>query len=196
MIQHHIVSACVVWAIIVCIYIIMRSFGGKQWVCGIAAAFIATSPTVLTMFCTPYYVELFGCFVSSIGAIFAIRWYVSLKAGNPRFAFLWWAYGLLGVAFYSYFNYIFFLPALVLIHVAMMFSAKRGEASILRSLFRGIIGFALGCSLYFISFTQIWARSAHPTHQTMVVWGFAGVFFVLLLLADLLCRRAGMKNCW
>lgn len=81
---------------------------------------------------------------------------------------------LLGVAFYSYFCYLFFLPTLVLATLL-----KKRENRLLQ-LIRCLGFFALGCSFYFIGFSKLWIDQAFLSHTGLILLLIACAFYAYL----------------
>lgn len=174
--QHHIINGLLVCVglIILYYYLISGKYSVRRSVAGISVLLIATMPSILTITLTQYYIELFGTICTLLALLKYDRWEKEGEEKNLYFSYL-----LLGLAFYSYFNFLFFLPAFIL----KTCYSDNHDSSKIRLLIRSFCFFIGGCSFYFIGYTQIWLRSLNITEPTRTS---VLCFFVILLILSLI----------
>ena len=184
--QMHIVYGVVISLCIMAVYLILKQQG-----CGmpvrLACVLVATSmPMALTMTMTQHYVELPATLMGLCALLAMLKWNVVRE--KERLLML--AYFLLGLACYGYFNFFFFLPALLAATIWLCPKDRFG------AMIRGIVCFCAACSCYFIGYTHIALYQNIFSRKLYVVIGllvFMTVFFAALLLLWRAFTRGGRK---
>lgn len=129
----------------VLIYNILRKIGVRQWIASLVVIALSLSPTLTSSYRMQYYIELPGVIFTLLAAWFLLKWID--KNENNKFLLISGMF--LGIAFYSYFNFLFFIPGFLLVIIL----TEQNNRS--RSLLVWLIGFSLGMSLYVIGYLEI-----------------------------------------
>lgn len=148
--QHHILYAaiCVVCTVLLYRLLILREIGVSRYIAAGVVLITATLPSVFTLIITQYFIELFGTACILAGTIFYFRW----KGEDGKKAYIIAGYFLFGIAFYSYFNLFFFLPFLI---AGTLLHLRKERAQQTGLLIQCGAYYLLGCSFYFIGYTDI-----------------------------------------
>ncbi|HBA48958.1 MAG TPA: hypothetical protein DCZ91_14415 [Lachnospiraceae bacterium] len=143
--QHHILYSVLCIACIILLYRLMtlREIGISKNIAAGVVLITAAMPSVLTLVITQYYMELFGTACILGGTIRFFQW-----KGNPEKR-LWIivSYLLFGLAFYSYFNFVFFLPFLAAGTVLRLRKVERRQGGLL---IQCGVCYLMGCSFYWV----------------------------------------------
>ena len=143
-------------------------------------------PSVLTIIITQFYMCLFGTVCVLSGTLFFLEWTRDVtKLGR-----ICLCYALFGVAFYSYFNFLFLLPSLIILTVIVLKKNNRLSTDCVVS---PLMAYVLGCGLYIVGWSQIavWRSGIEITDARM-----AELFFAIyaLLTAVFMFFRLKIKG--
>ena len=141
-IQHRLINAGI---IVVCFYLINRIFESNGIRSSIRFGLItcfAFMPSMLEFCLTQYYIELPGVALSLFALLLLIE---SEKLSNFK---IWISFVILGISFYSYFNFLFLFPGFLII--VLLFAKKR----ILDKFILACLGMIPGSSLYVLGLVK------------------------------------------
>ena len=144
---------------------------------------IALTPTLITFTMTQYYIELPG----TLFLLFAVLLYekaekISNKDQESKTFFF--SFFMMGLAFYNYFNYLFFAPGMIFFYILHGESKKDR----IRNLLISIYGILSGAVFYFSGDTtiilnqlQLWKMKQWlPILVWILIWGISGIMFCYL----------------
>ncbi len=154
--QHHIVNGMIASVCIMILYqfLVSRIIGVNRFLAAAVSFMMATMPSILTIAFTQYYIELPETLCVLLSLLFYYKW-----VENPeKKKYLFISYFTAGIAFYGYFNFLFFLPALI---VGTCYHSWREKRTLFLTVFHGMTGYFMGCGLYFIGYTQMWLAVTH-----------------------------------
>ena len=159
-------------ACVVMVFIASKAILKKTWIPFFMCLVLATSLTALIVVRTQFH-------VMQPGAALLIAAFYLLSRENPNIT----RWGLVlsglmaGLAFYSYFVFLFFVPVLLI----MAFFVKSDQNMYKpMQLFCWSLGFVIGASLYIVGYYYLFLRWIHPPNATML--RNIGIIILFLLL--------------
>lgn len=171
-----IANAIYVIAICWMIYLILKSMFKDKIINYIMVMALALSPQVFSYMRTQYHLKLPGTLLILMSIYFLC---ISPKMRGGQKIVL---SGLLaGVAFYSYFIYLFFVPAMMIICVYYAWIEKRGMA---KDFFTWIVGFGVGSLFYVAGYSDLLITALNISKELKKDIIF--IFEIVLLLAGVL----------
>lgn len=141
-IQHRLINAGI---IVICFYLINRIFQSNGIRSSIRYGLIicfAFMPSMLGFCLTQYYIELPGVALSLFALLLLVE---SEKLSNFK---IWISFVILGISFYSYFNFLFLFPGFLII--VLLFKKER----ILDKFILACLGMIPGSSLYVLGLVK------------------------------------------
>lgn len=137
-----------VYAAAICflIYKILKDRGVGGWINAGTVALLLLGPQVFSFIRTQYYIKLPGTLL----LLFAYFWIGRIGTSKEKYRHLLGSGILAGLAFYSYFIYLFFAPALWGIVYLRLKREKRSGQSLI-----WLIGFLIGCIPYFTGYFDL-----------------------------------------
>jgi len=143
--QLHIANA--VYGIIICILLFRLFLRIKihRYISAGIVLLLATSPNLFSMYCTQLYIELPGICFTLITIWKLMDWNTSLKNIDLLMAGV-----LAGLAFYSYFNYLFCLPGYII--AIIYYTQQKSRETITINCRVALTGFILGASPFAIGY--------------------------------------------
>lgn len=171
--QLHIVNGIMASICIMQVYYIMKLQKCRLFSRLCMVVLGVTLPTVFLTTMTQYYIELCGTMFSLTAVIFFILWENNQK--NEKLCTL--SYLFLGVAFYGYFNFLFFLPSLLFATYVL------NPIDRIRRIIKGMLAFFAGCGGYFIGYSQIvlcrWVAGKRLfAMMCCVILAFYGIIYI------------------
>jgi hypothetical protein len=147
--QHHIVYALVAACCVCLLYRVLTHevLGVPRWWAAAVVVLLACWPSLLTIIITQFYMCLFGTACILWGTLLLFNW----MKDKSRSRALWGSYLLFGLAFYSYFNFLFFLPALLIVTA---YHLKRENCLTFDRLVPPLIAYLAGCGFYVLGYSQ------------------------------------------
>lgn len=140
-------DAIYIFLICIVIYIICKSIIKNRAMLFLMMITLAMSPQVFSFMRTQFYIKLPGIFLTLLGFCFLMR------QKKPQMGGYILAAGLLqGLAFYTYFIYLFFVPAIIVICI---YYAKKQNRSVIKDVFVWVSGFGTGCLLYVAGYCDL-----------------------------------------
>ena len=127
-------------AVILLYFIINKATDGNRWIAFATALCLATHIALLSSFRTQLYILLPGT-ICLLGAV-----YLLLLQKNDSVKYILISGILAGFAFYTYFVYLFFVPAFFIL---LRYQCKE---KYLANVGKWLFGFAVGSSLYFVAY--------------------------------------------
>ena len=120
----------------------------KLWA-GLGSLMLISWPSLLTIIITQFYMCLFGTVCVLEGILLFLRWLNNIKKNHCSICL---CYFLFGLAFYSYFNFFFFLPSLI---VFTLIALRNDNRLSFDSAVTPFFAYFLGCGLYLVGWSQI-----------------------------------------
>lgn len=159
----------------------------KKWIAiGLALA-LAISPNLTSMYRTQYYIELPGVIFMLLATICLISWTEETSQKKKILNTGIFA----GLAFYNYFNFIFFLPGMLIVLYAMLKYFKINERY--RYLVVLLSGYAMGCYLYILGYLMVCIvpLEVFTLEQKQMICGVFTILWysVLVFLYSLQCKK-------
>ncbi len=159
------------------IFLIIYRLVGKFWIgmCGLLLC--GTSISVLTLTRTQYDIMLPGACFFLLSIIFLEKIITSKDDDHLALAKLFYLMGLfLGVSFYDYFCFLFFVPVIVFVAI------KHNGHHLVYMMISSIWGFLCGCSLYFCGFADSFITNALGNTRLafIVLMIFSTLFYAAL----------------
>lgn len=183
-VQHRIINALIIVLCLWVIYNLLAREGVSRTACKLGVFIFACMPTVLTFCLTQYYIELPGTFLMLCALLL-------LSRNDTSYLNTWAVFALLGFAFYSYFNFLFFYPGFLLI---TLWKEKDKLAAFIAS----CMGMLLGASLYLFGYLQAYVLNRICGVAEMIAVCFV-VYMLLLLLLEVgiyrLVLQGKMRYC-
>lgn len=167
-----------IYVISICwiMYLILKKMGTNKIISFLMMDAIILSPNVFSFIRTQYYIKLPGTLLLMLSVYFAI-----LSIDRQRHALYLALSGIsLGVAFYSYFIFLFFAPAVL---VFCLGKTRQLGLKRFKDVFIWCAGFGCGGILYLIGYSDfvITSTSLNPSvKKTLVVAG--GILLVTMML--------------
>lgn len=161
-IQHRLINAGI---ITICFYIIDKIFEKHGIMCRVRQAMIimfSFMPAMLGFCLTQYFIELPGIVFSLMSFFLLIQ---NDEISNVK---LWISFALLGMAFYSYFNYLFLFPGFLIL---ALWNKKNKLARLIVS----CLGMLPGVSLYIIGYIKVLYKGFSDTNFV--------IFFIVYVIA-------------
>lgn len=161
MLQYHITYGVVAAIAVFLTYKVLthRRVGiNRRWA-WLGSVLLITWPSLLTIVITQFYMCLFGSICMLVGALLLLDW-LDDTSSQKRLALCYLSFG---VSFYSYFNFLFLAPTLVLATIYVM----KQDGVPLGHIMQPLVAYTCGCGLYFVGWTQI-ALVAHGVGMSMV----------------------------
>ncbi|WP_248405320.1 hypothetical protein [Butyrivibrio fibrisolvens] len=166
--------------VIICvdlIFLIIYRAVGKYWIgiCGLVLC--GTSISILTLTRTQYDIMLPGVCFFLLAILFLEKIITSKNDNHLALAKLFYLMGLfLGVSFYDYFCFLFFVPVIVFLAI------KHNGHHLVYMIISSIWGFLCGCSLYFCGFADSLITNALGNTRLafIVLMMFCTLFFAAL----------------
>lgn len=147
--QYHITYGIVAAiAVFLCYKILTNKVIGvsKLWA-GLGSVILISWPSVLTIIITQSYICLFGSVCILGGVLTFLNWLDDVK-GPGKLSI---CYFLFGLAFYSYFNFLFFLPPLL---VCTVISTRRYGSITFDDIVTPLLAYTLGCGIFIVGWSQ------------------------------------------
>lgn len=161
------------------VYKILEKIKIKNWIAVAISIALALSANLSSMYVTQYYIELPGVIFSLLSLIMLINWIID--STNQKFLFL--SGFFIGLAFYSYFNFIFLFPSLVCF--SLFFLKINDKKRVINRTLICITGFGLGSTLYFCGLVMITMQPLFDIrlfYKKMICIAIVAVYVVLLLV--------------
>jgi len=149
-IQYHITYGIVASLAVFLSYLLLthRAVGVSRLWAGLGSLILISWPSLFTIIITQFYMCLFGS-VCVLGGILLFLDWLDDAGAKWKHSF---CYFLFGIAFYSYFNFLFFLPSLVLCTVLAL---RHADSLSLDNVIVPLVAYMLGCGLYIVGWSQI-----------------------------------------
>lgn len=140
-------------------------------------------PSVLTIIITQFYMCLFGTVCVLSGVLVFFRW----MNDGTRLGRICLCYALFGIAFYSYFNFLFLLPSLLICTVIVL---KKNNCLSTDSVMAPLLAYLLGCGFYIVGWSQIalWRSGVEITTVRMAELFFT-VYTLLAAVFTFFCHK-------
>lgn len=183
--QHHIVYGIFAAACVGMLYSILthRRVGVPKELAAAAVLVFTVWPCLWTVVITQYYMSLAG----SLCVLGCARLYLSYLETPDHHTKLIAGWFLLGVSFYTYFCFLFFVPAFLVATWRVL--PRHDWKATLDRLILCLISYLFGCAFYLIGYTQIALYKAGYSLQNLQKFLLFVVFYSLLLLMYELFRR-------
>lgn len=121
----------------------------KKWIAfGISLALLM-SPNLTSMYKTQYYIELPGVVFMLLATLSFLKWHENIKNNNM----LLYVGIFSGLAFYDYFNFLFFLPGIIVTCLLVLY--KKQSKRIFSKIIILMCGYGMGGYLYILGFLTI-----------------------------------------
>lgn len=152
--QYHITYGIVAAISVFFVYqiLIHKRVGVSRLGGALASIVLITWPSLFTIIITQFYMCLFGSTCVLGGTIFFLNWLDDISDVKKINI----CYILFGIAFYSYFNFLFFLPALLIGTIVILHKNKQ---LLFDRMVAMLIAYLLGCGLYIVGWSQIALRT-------------------------------------
>lgn len=158
------------------LYIILRKKSCYYFIAGATVIALGISTNMNSILRTQFYVKIPGTVCLFISLYFLYRAFEQ-KDDETKLKKLLLSGILLGISFYSYFIYIFFVPAFII----LIFSIKRqGDTSIFNSYWWWFFGFCAGAALYVLGYFESFIFQTKL--DTKIIHNCILGFFVILLI--------------
>ncbi len=183
--QHHIVNGITASVCIIILYkfLVSKITGVNRFLAAAVSFMMATMPSLLTITFTQYYIELPETLCVLLSLLFYYKWVENFEKQN----YLFFSFFTAGIAFYGYFNFLFFLPALL---VGTGYHCWKEKKPLFLMVLHGMTGYFMGCGLYFIGYTQMWLAATHRdlAGQKRMLLLFAILYYLNLFVFSRLTR--------
>ncbi len=186
-VQYRIQNAVMMFIIILFLGKILRANQVHKKLRRVIVCLCVVMPTTLGICLTQYYLELPGAIFTLAAVYFLTNMKLAEIDSSKRNKTAFLAFALLGLAFYSYFNYLFFFPGLAISYVLLGETKQRR----IEYLLRAFCGFLCGAILYFVGYAMFIADALEATKYRNAI-GIVTAIAVLSLtigLNSLLERR-------
>ena len=148
--QHHITYGIVASIAVFLTYLILthKAVGISKLWAGLGSIILISWPSLLAIIITQSYMCLFGSVCILGGVLLFLDWLDDIKAqGRLSLCYL-----LFGLAFYSYFNFMFFLPPLM---ICTAFAFRKYGSISLDDIATPLLAYILGCGIYIVGWSQV-----------------------------------------
>lgn len=138
-----------------------KAVGVSKLCAGLGSIILVSWPSLFTIVISQSYMCLFGSVCILGGVLIYFSWLDDVKAQSK----LSLCYFLFGLAFYSYFNFLFFLPTLIICTVSVL--RRYGIVSFDRVV-TPLLAYTMGCGIYIVGWSQnaLWMNGVD-----MAIWG-------------------------
>lgn len=180
--QHHIVYGLLAGACVGMTYSVLthRRVGVPKELAAVAVLVFTVWPCLWTVVITQYYMSLAG----SLCVLGCARLYLSYLETPEQHAKLLACWFLLGLSFYTYFCFLFFVPALLVATWVVLPRQNRGAA--LNRMVLCLLSYMFGCGFYVVGYTQFALTQAgyslQAGHKLLLFVFFYGIFLFLFWL--------------
>lgn len=140
--QHHIVNVLVIYINLLLLDKIFENNKVNIWLRRSSILIFSIMPTLMSFTMTQYYIELPGMLFLLAAVILYEK---AENNGRNADVYFFFAFFMLGLAFYSYFNYLFFVPGFILLYA---FKRELKHDRIKKTII-GCYGTVSGAALYF-----------------------------------------------
>lgn len=180
-----IANAIYVLGICWCIYLICKRVRMNRIIALAGIIAMIVSPQVYSFIRTQYYIKLPGAFLLLLSLYFLIMFSSKKEKGY----LLLISGATCGLAFYSYFIYLFFVPAMVILcfYQALKNHRKKGK-----DVLTWLTGFSCGASLYIVGYFDLLITCSGLDHdiKKTIVYVFAIILFAFIIyLASYIIRN-------
>lgn len=182
--QHHIINILLELIIIVLSNQLLIRYDVPNCVRKVALFILAVSPTVTTIALTQYYIEIPG----TICTLFALLLFdTALKTKNisKQYLIFFFSFFALGLAFYSYYNYLFFFIGIFSLFV----TSNKFDISKLEKTILACYAYLSGAVGYVAGFSQIGGKINENLYIILPIVSWILVWFVSLYMLYLLIRK-------
>lgn len=183
-VQHHVVNSLVILVSLVLLDKIFEMHNVDKKIREISLFILAFMPTIMTFSLTQYYIELPGVVMILLATVLYIRG--SNNYNNKKsYRYFFAAFFFIGLAFYNYFNFLFFFPGFLILYLCQGNNKKER----FKNLFVGCYGLVCGAILYFCGFSMMFLNSINKSNYNFVcclllfIFVYAITFIVLSFLA-------------
>lgn len=171
------------------VYQILKRVGCKRQIAFAICFLLSVSPNFIGTFFTQYYIELPGIFFLLLQIYFLLTWNDSLELRRLLAAGI---FG--GLAIYDYFNFIFFVPS-VLIFVLFLTSNKKTGRS-LENIMTIISGYAMGVIPFIVGYTELVICASGSVNRAKIILVLIAVVvsFVVCIILYKLQKKVSIRN--
>lgn len=172
------------------VYRILKYIGCTRQTAFAICFLLSVSPNLIGTFFTQYYIELPGIFFFLLQIYFLLIWNDSLELRRLLAAGV---FG--GLAIYDYFNFIFFVPAVLIFVLVLALNKKSGRA--LENVFAIISGYAMGVIPFVVGYTElviIASGSVRKATKIIFVLVAAVAPFVVCTILYKLQKKMSIRN--
>lgn len=171
-------------------HLILKRLGTNKAISFFALICIMLSPNVFSFIRTQYYIKLPGTLLLMLSIYFGMQ-----SIDNHKHAVYLMLSGIsLGIAFYSYFIFLFFAPAILLF---CLDKAKKTDSSYVKDTVGWCIGFGCGSTPYVIGYSDLLitstSLSASVKSNLVTVGGFLLVITVIFLACTMVRKYQNNK---
>lgn len=147
----------------------------KLWA-AIGSIILVSWPSLLIIIISQSYICLFGSACVLWGALLFLNWLDDKALGKLSLC-----YFLFGLAFYSYFNFLFFLPALI---ICTLIALKRHGSVLFDDCVTLLIAYTIGCGIFIVGWSQIaiWKNGIDMSIPSNNIYLFGTVYVPLALV--------------
>lgn len=139
--QHRITNSVYAALATTVLYKILKSMNVSYLLSLATCILLCLSPNLIATFFTQYYIELPGVLFLLLQIYYLLKW---RKNGKSNHLLLTGIFG--GLAIYDYFNFVFFVPSVLLLTI--IDSLNKKEKRLIESFFVLITGYAIGVTPY------------------------------------------------
>ncbi len=177
--QHHLTNGIIVFFIILLLDKLLQKHHVSDCIRRIGLLFVATLPTLMTFSLTQYYIELPGCILLLLATLFYEK---STEQKHTKVITISLCFFFLGLAFYSYFNFLFFFPGFEILCLMQ----ANDVLSKIDIFIIACYSFACGSVLYFIGYSMIFLNQTN--HSTWIIPCGITIFMFVYGISALVLR--------
>ena len=148
--QHNIETTLVLFACLVTFYFLLEVFSVKKQIRMLVTLILSVLPSLFTTTLTQYHVGLPGVLFSMCSGLLYIKWRDDREDKKLILSAIF-----MGLAFYTYYCFLFLIP----IYIIFLFIDQCSAKERMKQGLIFVSGFLSGCVLYFVGYTEIFLRS-------------------------------------
>lgn len=194
--QYHITYGIVAAVAVFLSYKILthKSVGVSRLWAGLGSVILISWPSILTIIITQSYICLFGSVCILGGALLFLNWLDGLKEQGMAWpGRLSLCYFLFGLAFYSYFNFLFFLPPLL---ICTAIALRRYGSVSFDNIVTVLLAYTLGCGIFIVGWSQraLWVSGVDIDDTGTKVKLFLAVYIPLTAFFVMFFKRIRLRK--
>lgn len=164
-----------IYVLLIClaIYLLLKKVIFNRYILSLSMVVLVFSPQIFCFMRTQYHLKLPGTMLT----FFSLYLLISMDKDDSSEKRTLLSGLAQGLAFYSYFVFLFFVPALCLINI---YFTKKGKKCIWKNMFVWFCGFGTACTMYVAGYLDliVTKSSLSQTNKKSII--FSAEFFLLL----------------